>query len=1186
MNKFFLINFPTNHNMEEKNKSPEGENLSWFSRYSFAWMNDFIYTANHTPLEYKDLYENLKEYTTHENYLKFEKEELEVDKKKTPKYIWYCLFKVHKKKFYLAILFSLILICLNFVPSFLLNEFIKYLMKPDGNINYGLTLCFLLLLFPLTTSTLNQNFLRFMYRFGLDIEITLQALIYRKILYFKGKNFKFGELLSLVTFDSRQIGKYVSKIYLIWHTPIMIWITFFMIYFYCGNAVFIGILTMCCLLPLTFLSTFIYTKNMEKYYKEKDERGKYIAEMLSGIKLIKFFSLENKFQSNIESIRSLEFNYLQKTALLDIFQGLTQKLIVSLGSMITIIMYAWNEGDLDLAKIFTVISIFNLLEKPIIGLGENIFDIANTLLSVKRIQSFIEEFESTFEQDQIEETIEKDQAIVIENATFYYDENQNILEDVNLSIKKPSLTSISGESASGKSSLLRAITGSIKKSIGNIKVNGSIAYCSQSPWLLNTNVKDNILFGKPFEKDHYQSVLSACELDSDLTKLQNGDLTEIENNGSNIPSNMKQKISLARACYSNKDIILIDCILENMEEKTQRSIFQKCIKSFLKDKTVLFVNNSPLFHSKSDKHVSLNNGKLEEKSIQEIKSKEIESQIHEDESPQISAKISKKLEEFSSEYINYFSEYQTFFYYAITFILLFGISRLVMGWWISQWSSNKFHLPLKTYIMIYAGLVFIHLALIPIQKILFLFGGMFASLELHKKMLNCVLYSPISFFEKTPTGEILNRFLDDIYKLDYNVPFFFNNFFQHISGAFLTLVMIIIINPPSFFFIIIIGVLFVNVQIIARKPQKMIQKFTEISRDPISSHVGTSIAGLSTIRAYRNQEIFFEMIEKKLDYHIRSRWIEIMIYRWLSLRLESLAAVIVFITAVFSIFLKGSISVDVSALAITFALTISEQFNSAMNVFFSAEAGLTNYKRVSDYTILPQENDHIIPEKEPKNWPINGRIEFQNVVLKYDQNIGLNDFSEVFGPNEIIGIVGKNGSGRTSIFVALFRLLELTKGHIFIDGVDISQIGLRDLRNKISILPQESLFINGSIRFNLDPLERCSDNKIWKILESVNLKDKFLKSNIKLEDSIEKVQKLSTGEKQLISFVRVLLYKPRIILIDDSLSNIDTTVKPIVHKLFKEKFKERTVLIIAQNNDPILEICSRVIFMNKGKKEK
>lgn len=1171
--------------MEEKNKSPEGTNLSWFNRYSFAWLNVFIYTANHSPLEYKDLYENLKEYSTHENYLKFEKEELLVDKKKTPKYLWYCLYQAHKNSFYLAFLLSIILICLNFVPSLLLNEFIKYLMKPDGNIYYGLSLSFLLLFFPLMTSTLNQNFLRFMYRFGLDIEVTLQALLYRKILFFYGKSFKFGELMSLVTFDSRQIGKYVPKMYFVWQTPIMIWITFWMIYYYCGNAVFIGILTMCCLLPLTFLSTFFYTKNMESYYKNKDERGKFIAEMLSGIKLIKFFSLETKFQSQIEEIRSKEFSYLKKTALLDIFQSLTQKIIVSLGSMITIIIYAWNEGDLDLAKIFTVISFFNLLEKPIIGLGENIFDAANTLLSVKRIQNFIEEFENNPKQD-AEIDIQNENSIIIENASFNFDESQKVLEDINLTVKNATLTSISGETASGKSSLLQAISGNISKTSGNIKVNGSMAYCSQTPWLLNTTVKENILFGKPFNKQRYQDVISACDLDYELSKLSKGDLTEIENNGSNIPSNMKQKVSLARACYSNRDIILIDCILENMEPNIQKLIFQKCIKTFLKDKTVLFVNNSSLFHSQSDLHVSLNFGRLEEKELKEYLPEDIETIPNEEETPKSEVKTDKKIEEYPSEYVNYFTEYQTYFYYGITFILLFGVSKLVMGWWISQWSSDKFHLPLKYYIIIYASLVLIHLALIPIQKIIFISGGMIASWELHKKMLKSVLFSPMSFFEKTQTGEILNRFLDDIYKLDYSVPSFFNNFFQHMSGALLTLIMIIMINPPSFFFIIIIGVLFINIQVIARKPQKMIQRFTEISKDPISSHVGTTITGLHTIRAYQNQDIFFEMIEKKLDYHIRSRWIEIMIYRWLSLRLESLAAVIVFITSAFSIFLKGTISVDISALAITFALTISEQFNSAMNVFFSAESGLTNYKRVSDFTTLTQEKEHSIPEKEPKNWPINARIEYQNVVLKYDQNFGLNEFSEVFGPNEIVGIIGKNGSGRTSLFVALFRLLELNKGSILIDGLDISQIGLKDLRSKISILPQESLFINGSIRFNLDPLERCSDNKIWNALESVNLKEKFVKSHIKLEDSIEKIHKLSTGEKQLISFVRLLLYKTQIILIDDSLSNIDTSVKPIVHKILKEKFKNRTVLIIAPNNDPILEICHRVVLMNKGKKEK
>jgi ABC-type multidrug transport system fused ATPase/permease subunit len=515
------------------------------------------------------------------------------------------------------------------------------------------------------------------------------------------------------------------------------------------------------------------------------------------------------------------------------------------------------------------------------------------------------------------------------------------------------------------------------------------------------------------------------------------------------------------------------------------------------------------------------------------------------------------------------------------FVLMFSFSKILLGWWISLWSGDKLQWDLSQYVWGYIILSLIHSFLLPIHKVTFISGGMSAMWKIHTQMISSVLSAPMSFFERTPMGEVLNRFMDDVMKLDYQIPSFFISFFGFLFNSLLTIAMIIIITPPSFFFILIVGCLFVFVWYLGRKPQLFIQQCTEASRDPISSHISSSINGLMTIQAYENQYIFANEFVKRLDYHCRSRWLEIILFRWLTLRLEVLAHTIVFACAIFCVLMGTRISPDIAALALTYSLTISDQFNSAMNVFMSAEGGMFSFNRCKEFTHLENEFSGKPTKEQAFNWPNEGKIEFHNVKLKYEEYLGLNDVTVTFGPGEVIGILGKPGSGRTSIFVSLFRLIELADGKILIDGVDISQVDLQHLRPKLSIIPQEHLLLSGTLRNNIDPIGKFSDYLITMALDSVHLKRKLDKLEITLDDSVEVLQKLSFGEKQLIAVARCVLYDSKVIMIDDALQNVESKTKRRIEEIICG-FKGKTVLIVAPKNDSILECCTRVMVMGKG----
>lgn len=963
----------------------------------------------------------------------------------------------------------------------------------------------------------------------------------------------------------------------------MMLFSFYFLYIFSGNAVLFGVISISILFPITILISNIYTSSINAYYEKRDKRVKYITEMVQSIKFVKYYQMEEDYIKKIQKLRDIELSSLKYSSFLEIFQSTTQTLTLLSAVVLVIIIYVYMGGDMQLSNLLTTMTFFNLLEKPILGIGDSIFDVLGARVSKDRIDIFLNELNI---QDESKNEKQKDDNIIQLKDVSVVFESKTVIKDLNLSVKKGETICFIGENASGKSTVIDLISKNLVPTTGKVSVHGSIALCTQIPWLIKGTIRDNILFGNPYEKEIYDEIVQSCTLDQDIASFNEGDQKDIGENGCNLSGGQRHRISLARACYSDKDIFLIDSTFSALDGKVQEEIWNRCIKGILKNKTIIFVTHSLGYANQCDKIYQFKNGSVTIVKKEELKEEIIQkSQAPiEEESTIVQPKETIKTQTLNitlSDYQEYIKEHEELFIYGLLFLLLFSFAKVGLGTWISAWVSNKYGLSTITNSFIFIIIASLQLIFIPSYKLAFIWGGIRAGENLHQKMFKSVLYSPLSFFQNQDTGGIVNRFSTDMNKVDSYLPYYIYTFLNYIGHLFMSMMLVVLVNIYSLFFILIVAFLLMYTQISARKLMINVMNFCETSKSRLISNVSSTLLGLKTIRAFKSKNLFIKENEDSIDHQFRARYTEGILFTWLTLRLEIYSSLLVLISSLFSVIFKESINVSFAAFSITYTLSISDQMNSAIKYFVLGESGMINFKRVKEFTELEKEG--IDENIEPlEDWPSSGVIHLDKVCVKYRDNIALNDINLKFGPNQVIGIVGRSGSGKSTLFSSLFRLININSGSIRIDNYDISKIQLKQLRKNLSVIPQEPMIIPGTIRLNLDSHHQQSDAKIWQVLEYLNLKDKIIHLNLSLSSSSDYLKGFSVGEKQLFSIARSLLSNARIVLMDEATSSIDEKTTDLFVKIIKEKFKEKTVLIIMHRLRKISDLCEKILVLDSG----
>jgi len=442
----------------------------------------------------------------------------------------------------------------------------------------------------------------------------------------------------------------------------------------------------------------------------------------------------------------------------------------------------------------------------------------------------------------------------------------------------------------------------------------------------------------------------------------------------------------------------------------------------------------------------------------------------------------------------------------------------------------------------------------------------------------------MSFFDTTPVGRILNRFSKDQYVIDQTLPRTVTMFTVIAFASVLILVVIGSVTPFFLTAVIPLAWIYLQVQMYYIRTSREVQRLDGVSRSPIYSHFDETLSGVSSIRAFSRDEEFIKQNEDKLDLNQRAYWCTQVANRWLGLRLELLGTAVVGLAALFCVVERENIDPGAAGLSLTYALQTTALLTWLVRMYTEVESQMVAVERLDQFARIPREALPVIPgSRPPADWPSQGQIEFRNYQLRYREglDLALRGISLTIRPKEKIGIVGRTGAGKSTLMLALFRLVEAAGGSILIDGIDISTIGLEDLRSKISIIPQDPTLFNGSFRTNLDPSGTASTEEILSVLESVHLRDLVEKSGGVDSKITEGGANISVGQRQLMCLARALLRRSRIIVMDEATASVDFETDTLIQETIRTEFADCTVLIIAHRINTILN-CDRVVVLDQG----
>ncbi|KAH9492765.1 Multidrug resistance-associated protein 4 [Bulinus truncatus] len=781
------------------------------------------------------------------------------------------------------------------------------------------------------------------------------------------------------------------------------------------------------------------------------------------------------------------------------------------------------------------------------------------------------------------------------------------LKYISLQVKKGELLAVVGVVGSGKSSLIMALIGELPYEIGQIAINGRVSYCGQNNWVFSGTVRDNILFGHSFNASHYQQVIQACGLVHDLDLLPKGDQTYVGERGLQLSGGQKARLALARAVYHDADIFLLDDPLSAVDINVGRHIFQSCILNLLKDKTVVLVTHQLQYLKKVDRIVVLRDGSVHDVgTYDELKSRGMDMKAltlgdhpkhateaaleAEEEEKQLllECKLLKSSDneiEDKDETITDavgFSVYWQYFSAGFGPVLLPLLLPLwfagpalfcLSDWMLTDWvNSQDQKLPdnvtspaeshewdnLPTNLQIYI-------------------------IALISSAVAYMLYATIFLQMAATAGEILNRFSRDLGFIDDSVStlgYFVSMKTTQFLGFFLVTV---IVNPWLTFAFVPLMLVIILIRFYALRTLRQVKRLEAKARSPVYSHVSDTVLGLECIRALGKKDQFLTEFNEHQNSHTSAWFLYLSSYRWMSVR--SLGAVVVYMNIIIfvSLALKDSLNGNLLALSLIYCIAIGEPFEWYMRVSADLETQMTSVERVLNYCDLEQEPPKISDKPPSPDWPVIGAVTFTNLSLKYSPEAPfvLKKIDCHIKGKEKVGIVGRTGLGKSSLISALFRLAQ-PKGTIYIDSVDIGKLGLYELRSKISVIPQDPILFSQTLRWNLDPLEEYSDERLWHALEQVQLKRKVEQMPGMLDADIqENGANLSVGQRQLICLARAILKHNRILILDEATANVDQETDNIIQRTVRARFRDSTVLIIAHRLYTVMD-CDRIMVLENG----
>lgn len=539
-------------------------------------------------------------------------------------------------------------------------------------------------------------------------------------------------------------------------------------------------------------------------------------------------------------------------------------------------------------------------------------------------------------------------------------------------------------------------------------------------------------------------------------------------------------------------------------------------------------------------------------------------------------------------YINYFRAGRLcLFILAMAIFLLTQAARLLVSYWVAIWSDDQYDLKLRVYVGSYACILFGASVLSLTRAFMFSHVTNQSAKILHSKMVASILHSPLQFFEENPSGRILNRLSKDQAIVDELLPNSAQSMLESLVGCLGSIATIAVLIPWFLLVLPPFSMALFYFQHRYTAVSRELKRLDGISRSPVYAHFTETLQGITSVRAYNAEATVRDKLARLIDENHRAYILFLHVSRWLGFRLDLVAAFCVTMTALFIITFRDNMVPGLAGVVLVQSLQLTGLFQYGIRMVAETENHFTNVERVHSYTCLPRESPLSTPSGLiSTDWPSKGEIEFINYTMAYRKDLPpvLRNISLKVRSQEKVGILGRTGAGKSSFTMALFHMVDnaACSGCILIDGIDIKAVGLEDLRQRLSVIPQDPVLFEGTIRMNLDPCEQHTDNEIYEALARAQLRKKIQSLEKGLYTVIkENGDNLSVGQCQLLCFARAILRRSKILVIDEATAAVDTETDELIQAVLQKEFQMCTVLTIAHRINTISN-CDRLLVFDHG----
>ncbi|XP_026524765.1 multidrug resistance-associated protein 4 [Notechis scutatus] len=1250
-------------------KANPSRDANFCSRLFFCWLNPLFVIGHKRKLEEDDMYKVLTEDSSkvlgERLQWYWDKEVQKAEKEARTPRLTKAIILCYWKSYLMLGCFTLVEEVLILIQPVFLGMIIGYFEKigssqADENAlayTYGsaaaLSVCTLIL------AITHHLYFYHVQRAGMKLRVAMCHMIYHKALRLSNAAMSkttTGQIVNLLSNDVNKFDQVTIFLHFLWAGPVQAIAVTVLLWLEIGPSCLAGMAVLIILLPLQTCIGRLFSALRSRTAAFTDARIRTMNEVITGMRIIKMYAWEKSFAELVNNMRRKEVSVVLKSSFLRGMNLASFFIASKITVFMTFMTYVLLGNLISASRVFVAVTLYGAVRLTVtLFFPMAIEKVSEALVSIRRIKNFLILDEISQFRPQLKSNSENP-FLNVHDLTCTWDKSMEMttLQDISFTVKPGELLTVIGPVGAGKSSLLSAVLGELSIIRGFMDVQGKIAYVSQQPWVFSGTVRNNILFGKEYQKEKYEKVLRACALKKDIEQLEDGDLTIVGDRGATLSGGQKARINLARAVYQDADIYLLDDPLSAVDAEVSRHLFEKCICQTLHKKLCILVTHQLQYLRAASQILILKEGKevgkgtfsdflksgvdfaslLKKDEDDDLPSSpgtpshqltrirtfsqsslgSIESLVQSQKdgttgSPATGPLLTSLPEESRSEgkigftiYKKYFSAGANYFVIFILLVLniLAQVTYVLQDWWLSYWANQQVmlnvtrmeyggqnitkHLDLPWYLGIYAGLTVATILFSILRSLLMFHILVNAARSLHNKMFQSVLRTPVLFFDRNPIGRILNRFSKDIGHLDDLLPITFLDFVQTFLQVCGVVGVAIAVIPWILIPLAPLLIVFIFLRRYFLDTSRDIKRLESTTRSPVFSHLSSSLQGLWTIRAFQAQQRFQELFDAHQDLHSEAWFLFLTTSRWLAVRLDAICAIFVIVMAFGSLLLAQALDAGKVGLALSYAITLTGMFQWGVRQSAEVENLMISVERVMEYTELEQEAPCHTNKRPPVEWPAEGVIAFDDVNFAYsaDSPFVLKHLSALIKSREKVGIVGRTGAGKSSLIAALFRLAE-PQGRIWIDKYLTSELGLHDLRKKISIIPQEPTLFTGTMRKNLDPFNEYSDEDLWNSLEEVQLKEAIEDLPDKLETQLaESGSNFSVGQRQLVCLARAILKKNKILIIDEATANVDSRTDELIQKTIREKFAQCTVLTIAHRLNTIID-SDRIMVLDLGR---